>query len=212
MLSKRNILDAALRVADRDGLGKLTQRRLAQELGVSPMATYRHFRDKDAILSALLDHVIDPPALLGACAGPDLEEGLVALFRGIREIFVAHPALAPLAGTTGSLGDNALQVLERVLFWLREEGVENQDALRLLHVLVSYALGASLIAAAATTAVPDARKRLASLDLDDYPSVVGAAPELLRFPAEEPFDEHLRRLVKELLPPSLQLGADESTT
>src|SRR2546430_9470213 len=45
-LSKEQILRAATLVADRDGLGAVTMRRLAQELGVEAMSLYHHLKNK----------------------------------------------------------------------------------------------------------------------------------------------------------------------
>ena len=101
MLSRDKILDAALKVARTEGLAGLSQRKLAKELGVSAMAMYRHFRDKDALVHALLDHVVDADALL-AHQSDDLEESLLATFTELRALFLREPALAPLAGTPAS--------------------------------------------------------------------------------------------------------------
>ena len=49
-LSKRVVTDAALKIADADGLDALTIRKLAQDLGVTPMALYWHFRNKEDLL------------------------------------------------------------------------------------------------------------------------------------------------------------------
>ena len=64
-LSKERILSAAVALADRDGVGPLSMRRLAQELGVVPMALYKHLANKEEVLDGMLDVVvgeIDPPA------------------------------------------------------------------------------------------------------------------------------------------------------
>src|SRR4029453_16680721 len=49
-LRREDIVDAALQVADERGLDALSARRLATQLGVTPMALYRHVRNKDEIL------------------------------------------------------------------------------------------------------------------------------------------------------------------
>jgi AcrR family transcriptional regulator len=54
-MSKDRILAAAKSVLDRDGLPGLTVRKVTDEAGLSPMAMYRHFADKDALLNALMD-------------------------------------------------------------------------------------------------------------------------------------------------------------
>ena len=63
-LSRERIFGAAVALADRDGVGSLSMRRLAQELGVVPMALYKHLANKEEMLDGMLDVVvgeIDPP-------------------------------------------------------------------------------------------------------------------------------------------------------
>ena len=52
-LSRERVVGAALAIADADGLGALTIRSLATELGVKPMSVYYHVAGKDDILAAL---------------------------------------------------------------------------------------------------------------------------------------------------------------
>jgi TetR/AcrR family transcriptional regulator, tetracycline repressor protein len=51
------VVDRALRLADADGLEALTIRKLATDLGVTPMALYWHFRSKDELLEGLAERV-----------------------------------------------------------------------------------------------------------------------------------------------------------
>jgi AcrR family transcriptional regulator len=64
-LSKERVLGAAVALADAQGVEGLSMRKLAQELGVVPMALYKHVANKDELLDAMVDVVvgeIDPPA------------------------------------------------------------------------------------------------------------------------------------------------------
>src|SRR3954451_23238499 len=56
-LSRARVVRGALVVADAGGLGSLTIRSLATELGVKPMSVYYHVANKDEILDALIDIV-----------------------------------------------------------------------------------------------------------------------------------------------------------
>ena len=63
-LSKERVLQAAVALADQGGLGSLSMRKLAEELGVVPMAIYKHVANKDELLDGMIDVVvaeIDPP-------------------------------------------------------------------------------------------------------------------------------------------------------
>ena len=63
-LSRERVLEAAVALADRDGVDSLSMRKLAQELHVVPMALYKHVVNKDELLDGMIDVVvteIDPP-------------------------------------------------------------------------------------------------------------------------------------------------------
>src|SRR4029450_13681498 len=63
-LSRQRVLGAAVALADAGGVEALSMRRLAQELGVVPMALYKHVANKDEMLDGMVDVVvgeIDPP-------------------------------------------------------------------------------------------------------------------------------------------------------
>jgi AcrR family transcriptional regulator len=68
-LTRETVLDAAWTVARRDGVERLSMRRLADELGVMPNTLYSHVSSKSALLDELLDH------LLGRVAVPDPDAG-----------------------------------------------------------------------------------------------------------------------------------------
>ena len=54
-LSREIIVAAADRVVEREGLDRLTFQAIGEELGAHPTSIYRHFRDKDELLLALID-------------------------------------------------------------------------------------------------------------------------------------------------------------
>lgn len=63
-LTRDRVLAAAVQLADREGAAALSMRRLANELGVVPMALYNHVANKEQLLDGMLDVVvgeIDPP-------------------------------------------------------------------------------------------------------------------------------------------------------
>ena len=63
-LSRERILRTAVALADRGGVESASMRKIAQELGVVPMALYKHMSGKDELLDGMVDVVvgeIDPP-------------------------------------------------------------------------------------------------------------------------------------------------------
>ena len=53
------MIDRALDVADREGLPAVSIRRIAQDFDVTPMALYWHVKNKDELLAAMGDRVLD---------------------------------------------------------------------------------------------------------------------------------------------------------
>jgi AcrR family transcriptional regulator len=53
-MTRQRILNVAHRALKKKGPGALSLRQIAEEVGITPMAVYRHFRDKDALLDALV--------------------------------------------------------------------------------------------------------------------------------------------------------------
>jgi TetR/AcrR family transcriptional regulator, tetracycline repressor protein len=105
-LSRELVLAAARRIADADGVDRLTMRRLAGELGVLPNALYTYFPHKDALLDALVDDLlgdIDP----GDPAEGDWREGLVRVMDASRRLLLAHPQLVPVFLARPGLGPSA---------------------------------------------------------------------------------------------------------
>ena len=58
-LTRAAVTAAAVDLADREGLDAVSMRRLAQELDVVPMAIYKHLADKEDLLDAMVDRVIE---------------------------------------------------------------------------------------------------------------------------------------------------------
>ena len=72
-LSREEILEAGLLIARRDELTRLTMKKLATELGVTPMAIYRHFENKAEVIDGVLDLFVRDAAVTehGASGDPD---------------------------------------------------------------------------------------------------------------------------------------------
>ncbi|MEV4076789.1 TetR/AcrR family transcriptional regulator [Nonomuraea fuscirosea] len=86
-LTARAIAERALEIGDAEGLEAVTIRRLATDLGVTPMALYWHFKNKEQLLVGMADHLIGGFAPKPADERPwqdqlrDLIEGLIRTLR-----------------------------------------------------------------------------------------------------------------------------------
>jgi AcrR family transcriptional regulator len=111
-LDREQVVSAALALADEAGLDAVSLRRVADRLGVTPMALYRHVASKDDLLDAMADRLygeLDLPA-----PGDPWWDTLAGLARSTRETLLARPwsvplFARPLAGSHGQALDEALR-------------------------------------------------------------------------------------------------------
>src|SRR5689334_18844971 len=96
-LSREVVADRALEIADAEGIEAVTIRRLATELGVTPMALYWHFRTKEDLLAGLADRVLD--ALELPDRGGDWAEDIRAAMGALVTAMRPHPQVANLVPT-----------------------------------------------------------------------------------------------------------------
>ena len=94
-LTRAAVVDRALALADKSGLDALTIRKLATELGVTPMALYWHFRGKDELLDGLAERLWSEIDLTVDRAAPWTEQ-IRALLESLLTVLRAHPAAPQL--------------------------------------------------------------------------------------------------------------------
>src|ERR1700723_3831323 len=122
-LSKRAVVDRALKLADADGLDTLTIRKLAQDLGVTPMALYWHFRSKDDLLEAMSEQVWGEIKVTVNPAQPgwtQLQGGLESLIQVLR----AHRSAPQLVLEHEKRNEAALRATEAALQIMASAGFD----------------------------------------------------------------------------------------
>jgi AcrR family transcriptional regulator len=138
-LQRERVLEAALAVAECDGLERLSMRMVARELDVSPMALYRHVTDKDDLLNGLVER------LLGELALPDdtlpWDERLRFLAGELRALARRRPGLFSLLLQRRAVGDGATRAREAALRALRDSGLDSDAAERLERLLSTVVMG-----------------------------------------------------------------------
>ena len=135
-LSHERIVAAALELADRRG--EFSMRALGDQLGVDPMAIYRHFEDKNALLDALVDSaladLVPSPPEAGAPA-----DRLRQLCVDFRRVLSCHPGVAHRIRTTlPTLGPHVIGLTEASLGLLHEVGVGAGEAPRTFMLLIRF--------------------------------------------------------------------------
>jgi TetR/AcrR family transcriptional regulator, tetracycline repressor protein len=126
-LTKSAVVDRAMQLADAAGLDGLTIRKLAQELGVTPMALYWHFRSKDELLDGLAERVWSEIDIDVDAAAPWSDQ-LRGLLESLLRVLRAHPAAPALLLHKESQNEFFLRATETTLDVLRNAGFDPRYA------------------------------------------------------------------------------------
>jgi AcrR family transcriptional regulator len=176
------ILGAALTLADERGLAAVSMRAVAQRLGLTPMALYGYFRNKeellDGVLGQLLSEVEVPPDDLG------WREALERLAYGLRETGARHPAAFPLLLARPAVSPVALRLVEAVYRLLLAAGVPPREVPRLERMLGTFTLGhvASEVSGRFGAGTLDPAERRAQFESGELPGHEAVADYLDHYP------------------------------
>ena len=144
-VSRPMILQAALRIIDRDGSDGLSMRRLSEEVGRDPTVLYRHVPSKAALLDGIAEIVLGQ--LRVDTSDADWTGQLRAVAHEFRRLALAHPNVVPLLVTRplatplGQRPPGMLRPLEDVLALLTAVGFSGPDALHIYRMLFGYLQG-----------------------------------------------------------------------
>jgi TetR/AcrR family tetracycline transcriptional repressor len=99
-VTREAVIEAALRIAEAEGVAQLSMRKLAAELGVAVTAIYWHVGNREALIEALVEREI---ADMGALrpSGRTAEERLVSLARSLRRRLLTRPHVISLVNERG---------------------------------------------------------------------------------------------------------------
>ena len=141
-LSRERVVDAALAIADNDGLGALTIRSLATELGVKPMSVYYHVAGKDDILAALVDVVFGEIEL--PVPGRDWRPEMERRADSARAVLARHRWAIGLLESRPDPGPANLRHHDTVLATLRAAGFSPELTAHAYALIDSYVYGFAL--------------------------------------------------------------------
>ncbi|WP_328803197.1 TetR/AcrR family transcriptional regulator [Oceanomicrobium pacificus] len=134
-----------MRIADAEGLAKLSMRRLAQSLGVEAMSLYNHVRNKDDLLGAMVEHV----ASGFYRPDPEAADWKAEMHRrGIRahDQMLRHPWSPPLIAGRVNDGPEMLGYVDATLGCLFAAGFDAADADDAWNAMDSYIYGYTQLA------------------------------------------------------------------
>jgi TetR/AcrR family transcriptional regulator, tetracycline repressor protein len=138
-LNRQRVLEEGLTILDREGPAALSMRRLAKELGVSPMALYNHVSGKDDLVRGIVGIVIE--TVQYRSDDDDWRDRIRVCFGELRKACLEHPGIVRLVETADELPTSIFQPMEVTLTALQQAGLEPQNALRAYCLLINFTMG-----------------------------------------------------------------------
>ena len=203
-LSRSVILQTALAIVDRDGVDRLSMRRLSDALGRDPVMLYRHVPNKAAVLDGVAEIVL--AQLSVNTADPDWAGQLRTVARAFRQLALAHPNVVPLLVTRplatplGQRPPGMLRPLEDVLALLTSAGFAGDDALHIYRMLFGFLYGHILNELQEVIERPEEtdhvlRLGLHRLAITEFPHLRALAPALASYDGAAELDRGLDLLL-----------------
>jgi AcrR family transcriptional regulator len=208
-LSESIVLDAAFGVVRDQGFEKLSIRRVAAVLGVSPNALYTYVADRADLLRGMVERVmgaVDLGTLQIVSLSP--AERLVEFAVAMRRTLLGHPGGAALIMTGPIDGPHSLLLNEALLSTLVETGMTLDDAARGSYALQVYVLGTVMLEAAdggdgdpvrEETLAVERRAALEHYDASGVPLTAQTAEIVARYNTTGQFRWGVRRLIDGML-------------
>lgn len=139
-LALDEIVDAAIALADREGLGSLSMRKVAAEIGVGTMTLYRYVPSKGELLDLMLDRVAVVPE---GYRGENWRDTLEKVAIGTWALYVDHPWLLQVNQSRPLLGPNALAGMEFTLQGLHGLGLSGREKFAIILAVDHVVTGAA---------------------------------------------------------------------
>jgi AcrR family transcriptional regulator len=140
------VLRAAIKVADEGGIGSLTMRRLAEELGAEAMSLYYHVANKEKVLDGVVEviaeeinDVVDRIDI--SARGADWRKAVRQRILSARDVFLRHPWAPGVFETRTETSLAVLRYYDGLLGLMRDGGFSYDVIHHALHALGSRALG-----------------------------------------------------------------------
>lgn len=147
-LTRDRVLQAAMHIADAEGLAAVSMRRVAAKLGVEAMSLYYHLPGKDGLLDGLVERLA-VEILAESAQAADVEGMRAGDWRAevrarslaARRVMIRHPWGPALITSRAAIPVDIQSVFEAALGAMIRGGLSYQIAHRGMHALSSMLLG-----------------------------------------------------------------------
>jgi AcrR family transcriptional regulator len=141
--SRDDIAEAAIAVADNEGLEAVSMRRVASELGLGTMSLYHYVKSKDELLNLVGDRIMGGQLVDDAELRRGWREGLTAIAQATRRNFERHPwmggAMSPRP--TSIPGPNAIRHIDQSLAAVADLGLDVASQMEIIGIVDDYVIG-----------------------------------------------------------------------
>ncbi len=191
-LSRERVLRAAIAHADAGGLEAVTMRRLAEGLGVAPMALYRHVANRDDLIDGLVDIAFDEIEL--PVAGADWKTAMRQRAISLRDVLLRHRWAIGLMDARANPGPANLRHHDAVIGNLRAAGFDMAMVAHAYSLLDGYIYGFALTKTnlpfdASEEVAEVAQSMLEPFPVNEYPNLVAFISEHIVKPGYDFGDE-----------------------
>jgi AcrR family transcriptional regulator len=179
-LSRERVLHAAMAHADEGGLEALTMRKVAEELGVAPMALYRHVANRDDLVDGMIDIIFSEIEL--PAAGADWKTAMRDRAISVHDAMLRHRWAIGLLESRTNPGPANLRHHDAVIGCLRAAGFDMAMTAHAYSLVDSYIYGFALTKMNLPFETTTDIAEMAESMLEPFP--VGAYPNLAAFITE----------------------------
>lgn len=204
-LTRDQVVEAALQLADERGIDVLTMPNLARRLGCGVMTLYGYVESKEVLLNLMTQRGLADLRLPRPL--PQTAEGvLVSWGRELRRTLAGHPSLAVIFLTRSVLGPGTFRGVEALLGALGRAGMPAADAARAIYAVVVFTTGFVAWEIPRTRFRPEGwyaaewRRQFAMLPPEQFPATAGVLGELAQVASEQQFELGLGALARGLAP------------
>lgn len=142
-ITRKDIVAAARRVIDQDGVERLTMRKLAKDIGTTPMAIYHYVRNKDELLVLLLD---DYAASIPVPELPeDPRKRLIAAAVVMHDVLATWPWIVKVLTSDDLFSVSALWMVENIVDSAVKCGLTPDEAVHTYRIIWYYTAGEIII-------------------------------------------------------------------
>jgi len=176
-LTRERILRTAVEIADAGGVDSISMRRIAERLGVVPMALYKHVAGKDELLDGMIDVVVsevDP-----AVEGVDWKTAMRDRILSARRVLLRHRWASRVIEARGEPTPTVIAYMDSMMGIFRSGGFSIDLMHHAVHVLGSRLLGFSQELYDDTASVPEEEAvAMWSAMAETYPNIAALVREI----------------------------------